>query len=314
MLKIAFITFITIALLTPILIKLLKHFQLIQPIRVELPMNQQLKKGTPLMGGIIFIVGVVLSLIFFAGMMNILLAVTFILFSFIGFLDDTRKAMFKDPKGISGKTKLILQFCFTGIVLHFLFTYFYLDTTVPIYSGYSLHLPLFLFLIIIILFIVGSANAINFTDGLDGLLSVVAIPTYLFFFMISENTSIQTFSIIMIACLVGFLMYNRFPAKVIMGDTGSLAIGATLAIMAVIEKVEVIVPVLFSVYFAEQFSVILQVIYYKRTRKRLFRLSPIHYHFSIKYGWSENKIVTIFGLVSLLSAFISWMYWKLFLY
>lgn len=111
----------------------------------------------------------------------------------------------------------------------------------------------------------------------------------------------------MIGCLLGLLLYNIYPARAFMGDTGSLAIGGSLSFLAVIEKVEILIPLLFFVYLAEQLSVILQVWYYKRTKLRLFRMTPIHFHFSLKYGWSENKIVVIFGFVSWFMVFTSWL-------
>lgn len=156
----------------------------------------------------------------------------------------------------------------------------------------------------------GSANAINFTDGRDGLRINVAIPTYFFFFAISDRLEVKTFSLIMIGCLLGLFLYNIHPAKAFMGDTGSLAIGGSLAFLAILEKVEILIPSLFAVYWTEQLSVILQVWHYKRTGRRLFRMAPIHYHFGLKYGWSENRIVLAFGFVSWASALASWLVWK----
>jgi len=117
----------------------------------------------------------------------------------------------------------------------------------------------------------------------------------------------------MIGCLLGFLIYNIFPAKAFMGDTGSLAIGGSLAFLAVIEEVEILIPVLFFIYFAEILSVILQVFIYKRTKKRIFKMTPIHYHFALKYKWSENTIVMVFGFISWVCTFACLVYWKLFL-
>lgn len=156
-----------------------------------------------------------------------------------------------------------MQFAFAGAILYLLISSFSLTADVALFDGFKLQLPIAVYVAIMLLFGVGSANAINFTDGLDGL-----------------------------------------------GDTGSLAIGGSLSFLAVIEKVEILIPILFSVYLAEQLSVILQVWYYKRTKLRQFRMAPIHYHFSLKYGWSENKIVMVFGFVSWLSVLICWLLWK----
>ncbi|WP_062105385.1 phospho-N-acetylmuramoyl-pentapeptide-transferase [Bacillus niameyensis] len=306
----ALISFVAVVILSPLLIRFLKNMELIQPIRKELPENHQLKKGTPLMFGVILFVGIVVALFYYPTPFMFFLSITYILFSFIGFLDDFWKASRKDPGGVSGKTKLIFQFVFTGLLLLYIIWELGLDTEIHIYKNLSFELPIVLYIIIIALFVVGSANAINFTDGLDGLLGIVAIPTYFFFFMISERVEVQAFSLIMIGCLLGFLIYNIFPAKAFMGDTGSLAIGGSLSILAVLEKVEILIPVLFLIYFAEQLSVILQVFYFKRTGKRIFRMTPIHYHFGLKYGWSETSIVTIFGFISWVCTFICFVYWR----
>jgi len=306
----AFISFIAVAILSPLLISALRHLKLIQPIRKELPSNHQLKKGTPLMLGIILFVGIIVSLIFYPTPLMYFLCITYILFSFVGFLDDFWKASRQDPGGVSGKTKLIFQFIFTGTLLFYMINVLDIDTSINIYKNISLELPMVLYVFVIILFVVGSANAINFTDGLDGLLGVVAIPTYFFFFMVSERFEVQIFCLIMIGCLLGFLIYNIYPAKAFMGDTGSLAIGGSLSFLAVLEKVELLIPILFFIYFAEVLSVILQVWTFKLTRKRIFRMTPIHYHFSLKYGWSENTIVTVFGLISWFCVFICLAYWR----
>ena len=304
------IAFLITALLTPLLIKFLHRFNLTQPIRKELPDDHQAKKGTPLMAGLILLLALPITLVYENTSMSYFLCATFVLFAVIGFLDDIKKAAFQDPRGVSGKFKLVLQFLFTGGLLYILIQHFGLTTEVPITRTITLDLNIGVFITLALLFIVGSANAINFTDGLDGLLINVAIPTYLFFALITDSAGVQIFSLAMIGCLLGLLLYNRYPAKAFMGDTGSLAIGGSLCFLAVIEQVEIVVPVLFLIYLAEQFSVIIQVYYFKATGRRLFRMSPIHYHFSLKYGWSEKKIVLIFGLTSWICALASYLYWS----
>ncbi|UUZ84493.1 phospho-N-acetylmuramoyl-pentapeptide-transferase [Paenibacillus sp. P26] len=304
------LTFVIVALSCPVLIWGLRTLKLTQPIRPELPASHQVKRGTPLMAGIILFTGVIASLVSHPGPMTVFLSSVFLLFSLVGFLDDFRKAAFQDPSGISGKTKLLLQFLFTGLLLLALAGFLPFDPTISLTGeiGFSLHPGVYALLAL--LFIVGSANAINFTDGLDGALIVVSIPTYFFFFAVSERAEVQLFSLTMIACLLGLLIYNIHPARAFMGDTGSLAIGGSLAFLAVIEKVEVLIPLLFVIYFAEQGSVILQVWYYKKTKIRIFRMTPIHFHFSLKYGWSENQIVMVFGLVSWLSTIVCLLLYK----
>lgn len=304
------ISFLLVTMFTPILIWGLRSLSLTQPIRVELPPDHQAKRGTPLMAGIILLTGVITSVYFHPKPLVLFIGTTFVLFSLVGFIDDFKKAAFQDPSGISGKTKLIFQFIITTILLFVLLLQFNLSSDITLFKGFSLHLPVFAYLILMMLFIVGSANAINFTDGLDGLLINVSIPTFFFFFVISDKVEVQTFSLVMIGCLLGLFIYNIYPAKAFMGDTGSLAIGGSLSFLAIIEKVEILIPILFSVYLTESLSVILQVWYYKKTKLRIFRMTPIHYHFSLKYGWSENKIVMVFGFISWLSVFISWIAWK----
>lgn len=304
------ISFLLVALLCPVLIWGLRTLKLTQPIRAELPASHQAKRGTPLMAGLILLTGVLITSLYRPDPLTVFLNTTFVLFSVIGFLDDFKKAFFQDPSGVSGKTKLLLQFLFTGTLLWYLIHTYSLDGNIAVFGDIRIGLPIAVYFVLMTLFIVGSANAINFTDGLDGLLIVVAIPTYFFFFAISDKAGVQTFSLVMIGCLLGLLFYNIYPARAFMGDTGSLAIGGSLAFMAVIEKVEILIPILFSVYLAEQLSVILQVWYYKRTKLRIFRMTPIHFHFILKYGWSENKIVIIFGIVSWLSALICWVLWR----
>ena len=305
----AMISFAIVAAFSPLLIFVLRKLGLTQPIRKELPSDHQLKKGTPLMFGMILFIGIIVATVYSPTRLMFFFSITYILFSFIGFLDDYWKASRQDPEGVSGRTKLIFQFSFTGILLFYVVNELGIDPTIHLYKNISIDFPIILYVIVITLFVVGSANAINFTDGLDGLLGVVAIPTYFFFFMISERAEVQLFSLIMIGCLLGFLIYNIYPAKAFMGDTGSLAIGGSLAFLAVLEKVEILIPILFFVYFAEQLSVILQVTSFKLTRKRIFRMTPIHYHFSLKYGWSETTIVAVFGFVSWVCTFICLAYW-----
>jgi phospho-N-acetylmuramoyl-pentapeptide-transferase len=306
----AIIAFVLVSALSPLFIALLRKLGLLQPIRKELPSNHQIKKGTPLMFGIILFIGIIVALVISPTPLMYFLAITYILFSFIGFLDDFWKASRQDPGGVSSRTKLIFQFLFTGALLFYLMNEMEIDTTIDVYYNLSINLPAVAYFIVITLFVVGSANAINFTDGLDGLLGVVAIPTYFFFFMISDTHEVKLFCLIMIGCLLGFLIYNIFPAKAFMGDTGSLAIGGSLSFLAVIEKVEILIPLLFFIYFAEQLSVILQVASFKSRGKRIFRMTPIHYHYGLKYGWGETTIVTAFGFVSWICTFICFAYWK----
>jgi phospho-N-acetylmuramoyl-pentapeptide-transferase len=308
---ISLLTFVLVSILSPLLIATLKKLNLTQPIRAELPADHQDKKGTPLMLGSIFMIGILVVILYYPSPLMLFLVGTFILFSFVGFLDDYWKASKQDPGGISAKTKLIFQFTFTIVLLLILQNGFELNTTLRFTDSLSMFFPFSVYLAIMTLFIVGSTNSINFTDGMDGLLGMVSIPTYFFFFVISDHIEIKIFSMIMIASLAGFLIYNLFPAKAFMGDTGSMAIGGSLSFLAILEKVEILIPLLFFIYLVEQFSVIIQVFYYKKTKRRLFRMAPIHFHYGIKYGWSENMIVIIFTIISWICCVISLLYYYL---
>lgn len=294
----ALFAFFLVMALIPIQTHLSKAYGVIQPIRKELPADQQKKRGTPLMGGLIFLIGALISALVQQSFISAFLSGSFLLFALIGFSDDFKKAFTKSPEGISARTKLFLQAIVTAGALYYLLVRTSLEPVLQITRDIQFNISTALFVVGAALVVIGSTNAINLTDGLDGLLSVCAIPTYFFFFVISQSMDIKLFSLIMIACLLAFLFYNRFPAKIIMGDTGSMAIGGSLSLLAVIEHVLILLPILFLVYFAEILSVVIQVSYYKRTGKRIFRMSPIHYHFSLKYGWNETTIVTVFGAVS----------------
>ncbi|WP_282941310.1 phospho-N-acetylmuramoyl-pentapeptide-transferase [Paenibacillus sp. RC67] len=303
-------TFLLVACLCPVLIFGLRTLRLTQPIRSQLPSSHQAKRGTPLMAGFILITGTVVLLIMHPGPIVYFLCTVYLLFSVIGCIDDMNKAVYQNPDGIRGTTKLTLQFFATGMLLFYYSQLVPIDSSIMLFGGYILDFHPMLYITVILLFIIGTANAVNFTDGLDGLLIFTSIPTFLFFFAISHSWEVQLFCLAMIAGLLGLLIYNIYPAKAFMGDTGSLAIGGSLAFLSVVEKVELLIPLLFFVYFAEQISVILQVIYYKKTRLRLFKMAPIHYHYSLKYGWSETKLVWIFGGVSSFCSLLSWILWN----
>lgn len=309
----ALFAFFVVMALIPVQTRLSKAYGIVQPIRKELPADQQKKRGTPLMGGLIFLVGALVVASVQRSPVSTFLAIAFLLFALIGFSDDFKKAFTKSPEGISAKTKLLLQALVTSGSLYYLVEQVSLDHMLRVTRTIQVDIPLGVFVLGAGLIVIGSTNAINFTDGLDGLLSVCAIPTYFFFFAISKSEDVKVFCLVMMAVLLAFLYYNRFPAKIIMGDTGSMAIGGTLSLLAVLEHVLILLPVLFLVYFAEILSVIIQVSYFKRTGKRIFRMSPIHYHFSLKYGWNENTIVVTFGIVSWICSLLCMGYYFLFM-
>ncbi len=264
------------------LLLLFKSRKLFQPIYALSPQRHQLKQFTPSLGGI----GILVSLwiVWFLYGMVLLsesllwVLIVFTSFSVLGFIDDSRSLLKKNNQGLTTKQKFLCQLIL-AVTLIFGYSYFFVSLSIPI-------------LILYAFVMVGSSNATNLTDGLDGLLVSCSIVTLLGFFLLG-GVEIQVFSIFLISVLAGFFVFNKHPAKVFMGDTGSLGLGALFAAMAItMGNVWILIP-LGSVYILETISVIIQVLYFKRTRKRIFLMAPLHHHFEL-LGLSEPRIVTLF--------------------
>ncbi len=297
-----------------------------QPIRDDGPESHLKKVGTPTMGGILIIV-LLLGFSSVIPVTEIILPVLFITttYSCIGFLDDYAKVTKQTVKGLTAKLRLLVEFIIAGIVLYYINP----TTTVriPILSS-SLDLG-YLYYVLASIIIVGSANATNLTDGLDGLLtgtSLIVLSTLvLIMFMIVNNIvdlreslsigeqdiySLMTLCTTLIGILLGFLWYNANPARIFMGDVGSLAIGGFIGTVAVIIKQELLLVVIGGIFVAEALSVIIQVASYKLRKKRVFLMAPIHHHFE-KLGIAENTVVMRFIVVNyLLCAFSLWLIFK----
>lgn len=298
---IAFISsFLLTFMFAPVFIKFLKKFQFGQSIREEGPQSHQHKNGTPTLGGLIFLIPIfIFSLISidFTYELFVLLFLT-IGFGLIGFLDDFIKIYYKRNLGLTSKQKLILQSILSFIVYFVLIsndfdTHVYIPATNISLEFGSFYILFFLF------FAIGSSNATNLTDGLDGLLtgtSIIAISAFSFISYQLNFIDIALFGTIFIGSLLAFLFFNFNPAKVFMGDTGSLAIGGCLVAISVLTKTEILLALIGVVYVIETLSVIIQVLYFKKTRKRIFKMTPIHHHFELS-GWSERKVVLNFWLV-----------------
>ncbi|MFT6331854.1 MAG: phospho-N-acetylmuramoyl-pentapeptide-transferase [Lentimonas sp.] len=298
----------------------------LQPIRenIGLQSHEKEKKNTPTMGGMFIILSTVISCLLFANIHNnyVLIAIfVMVSFSLIGFIDDYLKVTQKNTKGFRGSVKLIIQFTIVALVM------FFLKMTNDIYFNGVVHVPFFnigfdlgIFYIFFATFVVvGAANAVNLTDGLDGLVSVPAVICLACFAIIIYATShpgisnqlgivnIQNsaglimFCAALIGSIMAFLKFNLKPAKIFMGDVGSLAIGASLGVLAIILKQELLFGIIGLLFVLEAASVILQVGSYKLRKKRIFLMAPIHHHFE-KLGWREKKVVRIFWLASALFA------------
>lgn len=307
-----FMTFVLAALMAPRLIPLLKRLKFGQTEREEGPESHKVKSGTPTMGGFIFIVPVSIVTLLIGGFSyDTFIPVTaMLLFGLIGFIDDYIKVVKKHNLGLRAYQKLILQFCFALIIafLHLKYsehgTSVYLPFTDKLWDmGYLLYFPF------MVLLLTAVSNSVNLTDGLDGLCTSVTAIVAFFFFMISRDIQMEglrTFTASLIGGCVGFLGVNRYPAKVFMGDTGSMALGGAVAACAVLLHAPLILPIVGIIYVAEALSVIIQVISFKTTGKRVFRMSPLHHHFELG-GWSENKITLVFVAITFLCSIIGLM-------
>ncbi len=305
------ITIISIFLsmgLGKIFIPMLKKKKIGQNIREVGPQSHMSKAGTPTMGGIIFILtALIMSLIILPkNLETAILIISMLGFGAIGFIDDFRKLVLRQSEGLNPKQKLILQFVLAGFitVLSYIndkesitrllipFTDFYLPVSIV---GF----PIMIFII------VGTSNATNLTDGLDGLLVSVSLPVFISLALIASTTENKLFAIIMLGALLGFLIYNSNPASVFMGDTGSMAIGGAVVALAINLKIPIYLVIFGGVYMIETLSVIIQVLSYRhRNKKRVFLMTPIHHHFELK-GYKEQKIVTGFMVVSVILCMIS---------
>ncbi len=305
-----------------------------QPIRESGPATHLVnKKNTPTMGGIFIVLATILSSLLFIDLSNQYIWVILFVFScfaLIGLTDDLLKVLYKNPQGFRGSVKLVIQFLIIGIAFIWLAfinsAHSSNQVFLPINHGYYIELG-FLYVLFVTFVIVGTSNAVNLTDGLDGLVSVPAIINLIclaiMIYTISDVDSAHKFHIphiknsteliffcsALIGAILGFLRYNLKPAKIFMGDVGSLAIGSVLGLIAIIIKQEAVFFIISLLFVIEAMSVIMQVASYKLRKKRIFLMAPIHHHFE-KKGFSEQIVVKSFWLVSLFCAILamSWFY------
>ena len=312
------ISFLLTIVLSLILIPLLKKFKIDQVLNVYLERTHSSKKSTPTMGGIIFVlstlitIGLLVMLNKISITYNFLIIIwVFVSYSLIGFIDDYLIIKRCSNKGLSENQKFIMQI-FIAIIFFYLFM---VSGNEPLLWVHTLNIKYdigFLYGIFILFVLVASSNAVNLTDGLDGLATGLSIIAYFTFGLISWNTGwllgygeIAIFCFIMVGSLLGFLVFNSHPAKIFMGDTGSLSLGATLGSIAILTRHELLLVVLGIVFVIETLSVILQVGYFKLTNgKRLFRMAPLH-HGLKKMGYKETDIVKFFWIIGLIASMIA---------
>ena len=303
-------SFLVTILMLPRLIKYLHYLKFGQAIREEGPQSHMHKKGTPTMGGISFIVATVLALIIamFIDSSNIkyyfLFIYTTISFSIIGYIDDMLIVVKKKNDGLAPRKKLMLQILFS-IIFYVLVKFIYEDINYIYIPGLEYQLNIsYLYMVFVVFWQTGFSNAVNLTDGLDGLATSVTIITTSTFALLAykeNNFPIFVFCLVLVGALIGFLLFNKNPAKIFMGDTGSLALGGILAAISIILHKEIAFIFIGLVYILETLSVIIQVAYFKKTGKRIFKMSPLHHHFELS-GYGEVKTVHLFAIIALISS------------
>lgn len=303
--------FVVGCLLAPMLIKMLHQLKFGQEVRREGPQSHLKKQGTPTMGGLLFIV---LFLAYVPAFRLFTYSVTYVLasvllFSAIGFVDDYLKIRRRSSDGLSSKQKLVLQFV-VSVLLSVSALHLGTTTVFPFWKVIDLGM---FYVPILVLMYVSLTNAVNLTDGLDGLAtSVTGIVVIMLGAVAYVGQIVDVFEmcLIMFSGMMAFLVFNRYPAKVIMGDTGSFALGGFVAATSVVLGIPLLVPIFGMLYVIEALSVMIQVAYYKRTRKRIFKMSPIHHHFELS-GYSEVRIVILFSCFTAFCSAIGYLAWYL---
>lgn len=296
----------------PVIIPILRKLKMGQTERVDGVQSHLKKAGTPTMGGVIILLSVVITSVFYIKEYPKIIPILFVTLGFglIGFLDDYLKVVMKRSDGLFPKQKMALQIVVTAVFAFYLvkFTDVSLTMLIPFSGGYYLDIgwfaiPLMFFAVI------GTVNGVNFTDGLDGLASSVTVLVATFFTVVAIGTKsgIEPITCAVVGALLGFLLFNVYPASVFMGDTGSLALGGFVASTAYMLQMPVFIVIVGLIYLIEVLSVMIQVTYFKKTGgKRIFKMAPIHHHFEL-CGWSETRVVAVFSIATALLCLIALM-------
>lgn len=299
------ISFGVSAILGPVVIPFLRKLKVGQTIRDEGPQSHLKKNGTPTMGGILFLAGVVAACLFFMEDYPKITPVLFLTLGFgmVGFLDDYIKVVLRRSMGLSPAQKMLGQLVVTGVFAYYITRYLHMPLAmkIPFLQGKLLdfgiwNIPILFFVVI------GTVNGTNFTDGLDGLAGSVTVLVAVFFSVVAIGTrsGIEPVTCAVAGGLLGFLLFNVHPASVFMGDTGSLALGGFVAGAAYLMQMPLFIPIVGFIYMAEVLSVILQVAYFKISGgKRIFKMAPVHHHFEL-CGWSETRVVAVFSIITAL--------------
>ncbi len=299
---IVIISFFITLILGPIIIPVLRKLKAGQSIRDEGPKSHLVKTGTPTMGGIMMIIAILITTLT-SGRVNrdmYIIIFSMIGFGLIGFIDDFIKVVLKRNLGLKAYQKLLAQVIIAIAIALYQSNVSVLKTQilvpfidVPLELG-KLYIPF------IILVVIATTNSVNLTDGLDGLASGVTLIVASFFSIVAIHGGYPSIAVVggaLTGACLGFLRFNAYPAKVFMGDTGSMALGGAIAAIAILMNMTLFIPLVGGIYFIEALSVIIQVISYKSTGKRVFKMSPLHHHFELS-GWKETKVVFIFWITT----------------
>lgn len=311
---VAFIaTFILTVIAGPFFIPLLRRLKFGQTVRDDGPATHLKKMGTPVMGGVIFLIPIILVGLYFSRKYPDIAVLMLVMVGFaaIGFIDDMIKVVLKRKDGLSPMQKTVLQ---VAVSLVFAFYAAYSSklgtgTVIPFLGmDHLLVIPVWIYIPVLVAFLYFMTNAVNLNDGVDGLASSVTLVVAIFLTLVamtrSEWDAVRIFSASVAGGCLGFLIFNAHPAKVFMGDTGSLGLGGALVAAVVLMKMPLILVLAGGIYVLEAFSVMIQVAYFKKTRKRFFKMAPLHHHFELS-GWKENKVVIVFMLTTVVLCMIS---------
>ena len=310
------ISFAISAVLCPIVIPFLHKLKFGQQVRDDGPQAHLKKQGTPTMGGLIILSSIIITSLFYIRDYPKVIPVLFVTvgFGIIGFLDDYIKIVMKRSEGLNPKQKLLGQIVITAIFTYYLISADGVGTEmlIPFTGGFDGGIMLdlgWLFVPAVFFIVLGTDNGVNFTDGLDGLCTSVTILVATFFTIVAlgEGNGISPITGAVVGSLLGFLLFNVYPAKVFMGDTGSLALGGFVAASAFMMRMPIFIAIVGFIYLAEVLSVMIQVTYFKKTGgKRIFKMAPIHHHFEL-CGWSETRVVAVFSTVTAILCLIAYL-------
>ncbi len=306
------VAFFISLLLGPLLLPALHKLKFGQNIREEGPKSHQKKSGTPTIGGVLFIISTIITILIVDRNINynvLIIMFSLIGFGLIGFLDDFLNIKKKTSEGLTPKKKMLLLLIVSFIISILAYSNNDIGSVIFIpFLKIEVNIGL-LYIPFIVFYFAAITNAVNLTDGLDGLCTTVTILVATFFASLSFILGYYHVAIVAAAlagALLGFLQFNAFPARVFMGDTGSLALGGAIGAIALVMKLPLIIILVGGIYLAETLSVIIQVAYFKKTGKRIFKMSPLHHHFEL-CGWHETRVVAIFSIVTVILCLIGFL-------